>query len=52
MVANARAFAAALAGLDPPAAADVSIRIHSGLDHGVVSDPDAADAAFEFLVGP
>jgi uncharacterized protein len=50
--ANARAFADALAALDPPAAAEVSIRVHPGLDHGVVSDQAAKDAAFEFLLAP
>jgi uncharacterized protein len=51
-VADAQAFADALAGLDPPAAAEVSIRVHPGLDHGVVSDQAAKDAAFEFLLAP
>jgi pimeloyl-ACP methyl ester carboxylesterase len=48
--ANARVFAAALAALDPPAAARVEIHLHPGLDHGVVSSSEAKDAAFEFLL--
>ncbi|MFT3865512.1 MAG: hypothetical protein QM729_14680 [Solirubrobacterales bacterium] len=47
--ADARAFAAALAGLDPPAA-EVTIHVHPGLDHGVVSDPTAQEAAAGFLL--
>jgi dienelactone hydrolase len=50
--ADARAFAEALAVLDPPAAAEVSVRVYPGLDHGVVSDQTAKDAAFEFLLAP
>jgi dienelactone hydrolase len=49
--ANARAFAAALANLDPPAASTVKIHVHPGLDHGVVSDQGAKDAAADFLIG-
>jgi dienelactone hydrolase len=48
--ANAEAFADALAAVDPPAAAEVLIRVHPGLDHGVVSDQAAKEAAFEFLL--
>ena len=48
--ANARAFADALATLDPPAAT-VQINVHPDLDHGVVSDQAAKDAAFAFLLG-
>jgi dienelactone hydrolase len=50
--ANARAFADALAALDPPAAATVEINVHPGLDHGVVSDQGAKDGAFAFLLDP
>jgi hypothetical protein len=50
--ANARAFAEALAALDPPASATVEINVHAGLDHGVVSDQAAKDAAAAFLLGP
>jgi dienelactone hydrolase len=50
--ANARAFAEALAALDPPASATVEINVHPGLDHGVVSDQAAKDAAFAFLLDP
>ncbi len=49
--ANARAFAAALAALDPPIA-EVTINVHPGLDHGVVSDEAAKEAAVEFLLAP
>ena len=49
--ANARAFAAALSGLDSPAA-EVTVHIHPGLDHGVVSDPAAQEAAADFLLAP
>jgi dienelactone hydrolase len=47
---DARAFAAALAALDPPAAA-VTINVHPDLDHGVVSDEGAKAAAVDFLIG-
>jgi uncharacterized protein len=49
--ANARSFADALAALDPPAAT-VEINVHPGLDHGVVSDQAAKDAAVAFLLDP
>jgi len=48
--ANARAFADALTALDPPAA-EVTINVHPGLDHGVVSDEAAQGAAVDFLIG-
>jgi dienelactone hydrolase len=48
--ANARAFADALAALDPPASATVEINVHPGLDHGVVSDQAAKDVALAFLL--
>jgi dienelactone hydrolase len=50
--ANARAFADALAALNPPASVTVEINVHPGLDHGVVSDQAAKDAAFAFLLDP
>jgi uncharacterized protein len=50
--ANARAFADALVALDPPASATVEINVHPGLDHGVVSDQEAKDVAFAFLLDP
>lgn len=49
--ANARVFAEALAAHDPPTAT-VEINVHPGLDHGVVSDQAAKDAAFAFLLDP
>jgi dienelactone hydrolase len=49
--ANAHAFADALATLGPPTAT-VQINVHPGLDHGVVSDQAAKEAAFAFLLDP
>jgi uncharacterized protein len=45
----ARDFAAALTTLDPTAAARIRVQVHPGLDHGVIVDPEALDAAFGWL---
>jgi hypothetical protein len=50
--ANGRAFAGALAALDPLPLAIVEINVHPGLDHGVVSDHGAKEAALAFLLDP
>jgi alpha-beta hydrolase superfamily lysophospholipase len=45
-------FARHVAALDPPSSATVEINVHPGLEHGVVSDQAAKDAAFAFLLDP